>query len=475
MKVKFARKQFHNSLHDFAAKQIETFKKAVDDVSVGEACEMRRNLLELCLIFTTVFVLYKQEVETVNILESDERESWNRLVQLQEDQFAGGLATGGVHLAVLGVLPQMSAGKIQMPTVREITLAFREKSKVHHTDKINQVDRSRLRSVSHQQATANQQAINEARDFLLSKNKDARKEFLDVMMQLFRREMLEIQRKCEEKVTTLLKEERYRNVKGLLDEMKQVDRQLAAEMGVNVDELWQQIEDRLKEEVRNIQATVTTLWRQGSLRDLNAELRKLLSITKELAAHESIVPGDLIEGIEKKVRQKIEELGDKARNYIARCSKLEQAVQNMMPFATTLIELGHIFSNLNDFQKKAKQAVSHALALCCEKPWGAEFLLKLGMKMGRSTTWPSEGDATVAKVILSEFPHFQDVHTVMFNKETRPTKMNVEDSLKAVCSDSFGRGCVFFLFVYFILFRYFCVFPASVGFYWLFGFCLLAF
>lgn len=80
MKVKFARKQFHNSLHDFAAKQIETFKKAVDDVSVGEACEMRHNLLELCLIFTTVFVLYKQEVETVNILESDEKESWNRLV-----------------------------------------------------------------------------------------------------------------------------------------------------------------------------------------------------------------------------------------------------------------------------------------------------------------------------------------------------------------------------------------------------------
>ena len=90
VKVKFARKQFHNSLHDFAAKQIETFKKAVDDVSVGEACEMRHNLLELCLIFTTVFVLYKQEVETVNILESDERESWNRLVQLQEDQFAAG-------------------------------------------------------------------------------------------------------------------------------------------------------------------------------------------------------------------------------------------------------------------------------------------------------------------------------------------------------------------------------------------------
>lgn len=62
--------------------------------------------------------------------------------------------------------------------------------------------------------------------------------------------------------------------------------------------------------------------------------------------------------------------------------------------------------------------------------------MKLGMKMGRSKTWTSEVDATVGKVILAEFHHFQDVHTIMFNKETRHTQMNVEDSLKALSSDT---------------------------------------
>ncbi len=422
-------------------------KEAVDNFSVGEASKARQSLLELSLIFTTIFVMYKQDVETVRITDHGVKESWKRLVQLQEDQFAGRLATGGVHFAVLEVFPRVCAGKIQMPTDRDIITSHREKSLAHAVDKMNQVDRRRRRSVSREQATATHQAINVARDFLLSKDMEKCKEFLDTMSQLFRGPMLELRQKCKEKVKSLMKEERYSNLKLLLDELQQVDRQLAAEMGVKVDELRQQIEDHLKEEVRKTRTAVETLWRerqgnQGSLRDLHAELRKLVSITKELAAHESIVPNDLIEDIDQKVRQKVEELGKKARSYMLGCFKLEQAVQNMMPFAAALIELGHIFSNLSDFQKQAKQAVSHALELCCDQPWGAEFLLKLGMKMGRSKTWTSEVDATVGKVILAEFHHFQDVHTIMFNKETRHTQMNVEDSLKALCSDTFGFcGC----------------------------------
>ena len=52
------------------------------------------------------------------------------------------------------------------------------------------------------------------------------------------------------------------------------------------------------------------------------------------------------------------------------------------------------------------------------------------MRLGQGRIGDPDKDGTIAKVLVNEFPHFKDVHTVMFNRETRATRKTIGDTLK---------------------------------------------
>ena len=52
------------------------------------------------------------------------------------------------------------------------------------------------------------------------------------------------------------------------------------------------------------------------------------------------------------------------------------------------------------------------------------------MRLGQGHIGDPNTDATVAKILMNEFSHFKDVHTVIFNRETRATQKAIEETLQ---------------------------------------------
>ena len=152
-----------------------------------------------------------------------------------------------------------------------------------------------------------------------------------------------------------------------------------------------------------------------------------MSIAKrELAPHPDIVPNNIIEDAEKDIKR----VGILAVGCIKKHSSLASAMQQIFEFGSYLIRLGHIFTHLKDFKVQAETEVTHALNVCQEKHWGANFLIELGMKLSMGKIGDPKTDQTVARIIASEFPHFDSVPTAVFNRETRVTQKDVDDILK---------------------------------------------
>ena len=184
------------------------------------------------------------------------------------------------------------------------------------------------------------------------------------------------------------------------------------------------------DEVQKTKESVQAKWQGGFLRELNEDLSKLKQISQELAAYPEIVPDNLIWDTSKTVTDEILEEGRKAQVCISSCDSRQEAMACILQFGGHLIALGRICHHLRDFKLKAEEQISNALGLCYEKRWGADFLLQLGISLGKGKIGdPNTDDDTVAKHLLSSFLQFSDARTVMFNRETSITQKDITQTL----------------------------------------------
>ena len=427
MPLGFPRERFHNALGSFTDRQITKLQQAISSVCIDEVLSTLKDLQALGLIFVTRFVLYKQDLE-IRDMKKTTKQSLEKLVKFQATKFNGELASTGVHFALLDVLPSVSLDDIQMPSEEEIKRAFNREAKRYHEDKSRQFDQQKRRSVSLLQAKEVMPKLIEARDFLLDQRNCS--SFRSQLRNLFINAIGLLPIAERRRTKKCVDEEKFGELRMMLDSFKRVDRRAATHMNVPAEEMWKSIHDCLVQEVRQTQATVQQKWNQGLLRELHEELGKLKSISRELAAYPEIVPEDLIRGISVQVNQNVKEKGLEAQKCIANCLSLKDAMQHIWQFGGLLIELGHIFTHLGDFKSHAELEVTHALNGCYDKSWGANFMFELGMRLGQGRIGDPDKDGTIAKVLVNEFPHFKDVHTVMFNRETRATRKTIGDTLK---------------------------------------------
>lgn len=427
MPLGFPRERFHDALGSFADRQITKLQQAVSNVSIDEVLSTVKDLHALGLIFVTRFVLYKQDLE-IRVMKKTTKQSLEKLVKFQATKFNAELARTGVHFALLDVLPSVSFDDIKMPSKDEIKRAFNREAKKYHEDKSRQFDQQKRRSVSLLQAKEMMPKLNEAREFLLDQRNCS--SFRSQLRNLFMHEIGLLPKAERSRTKKCVDEEKFGELRMMLDSFKRVDRRAATHMNVPVEEMQKSIHDSLVQEVRKTQATVQQKWNQGLLRELHEELGKLKSISQELAAYPEIVPEDLIRDISMQVNQNVKETGLEAQRCIANCLTLKDAMEHIWQFGSLLIELGHIFTHLGDFKSQAELEVTHALNGCYDKLWGANFMFELGMRLGQGKIVDPNKDGTIAKVLVNEFPHFKDVHTVMFNRETRATRKTVGDTLK---------------------------------------------
>ena len=354
MPLVFDRTPFHDALHSFAQEQLAKLQTAISGFALASALKSVQNLQELSLVFLTKFVLYKQELSGIP-LRADAKQSWERLVQLQEQKFGGNLASSGVHFAVLDVLPQVLAGEVRAPEAEDIKKAYHKMSLQFHSDRSAQiqVDRRKRRSISVSQAQQMMVNINAAKEFLFSAPNVMG--FCNNVNAIFMDEMKPL--KETSYMETLLTEQKYGALSKLLDDVNNVDKKLASSFGIPVARIVSSIKEKLCEEVRKTKESAQAKWSQVSkYPELHEELSKLKNISRELAAHPDIVPEFLIKEISGQVEAEIKKHGAEAQRYV-NCASLSQAKQNLRPFGACLISLGHIFTHLGDFKDKAELEV----------------------------------------------------------------------------------------------------------------------
>eukprot|EP00913_Durusdinium_trenchii_P012053 g11323.t1 len=339
-------------------------------------------------------------------------------------------------------VPHLSILRHNLELVKEYLMSLPKALDAVHpywTRKKNSSDHRARARMSTSFAEQMMRKVNEAKEFLEC---DANCKGFGVRIQrLFVDKLGGLKPQLQSRVQKLLKEQKYLQLKMLLQDIRTVDQKLAANMSVSTRELETIIKDNLIEEANKISHVVEEAWNARRLRELQEELSKLKQMRHELAAFPQIVPENLIKDISRKINDEIKEEGNSAQSCIFSCHSLSQAMDSIMQFGRHLIALGRICTHLRDSKMTAELEVTHALEKCCQKKWGVSFLNQLGMRLGQGKIGdPTTDDALIGRVLLSSFPQFEDVRTVIFNRETSAAQKDVAETLKEILSWEIGHG-----------------------------------
>ena len=412
--------------------QEQRLAQAVSSSSLVEAINAKLDLQALSLILATRFVLYKQTCPS--LLTKNDEEAWKQLQQLQEKFVDDRLASHGLHFAIMEVFPSMPLrdGNTQMPSREEIRRAQAKKSRQYHPDKgLSNVESDKRFRARYAPGEVDDmmKKVNEAKDWLeIDTNRIG---FSTRIHGLFLDRLRPLNQELRSRMEQLLEEQSFEKIRRMLQEIKQVDARLAGSMGVSTQKLQESIEEYLKREVKKTKASIEEKWREGQLRDLHEDLAKMKDMSKDLD-----IEMDSVKVIEKEILDKIEEEGKRVLRCITHCESWTDGIACLPQFGGHLLTLGSICTHLRDFKAQAERQVTYALTACYDKKWGVSFLFELGMRLGQGKIGnPKSDDATIAKVILNNFPQFNDVRTVIFNRETSATQKDVSETLKAPRED----------------------------------------
>ena len=191
----------------------------------------------------------------------------------------------------------------------------------------------------------------------------------------------------------------------------------------------------VQEHINEICTNVMRYWTSDMLQELNDELATLDRIDANFSAYDKLYSSDWSRKIRQEVEQRIDEIVAKVRGLLLR----DKSEEHARSLGNELILLGRIFGDLPRFRDQAKIAIGMLLDQCQDE-CGISYLFKLGMlleqgKAGRRDAKQEQvlpEDKRVGIDIIHFFPHFRDVRTVVWNKETRTTQMDVSAIVKVI-------------------------------------------
>ena len=153
----------------------------------------------------------------------------------------------------------------------------------------------------------------------------------------------------------------------------------------------------------------------------------LKQMEKTFRSYPDIFSSSWNNGIFQKIEGEIDHLGQQARIFV---KDLSTATSKLEDFRRCIFKLGFVLLELATFKEHAKKVVSEVLELCLTNTWGYSYLFDFGLSLQRSDDNRSEDEALVAQVILSEFVHFKEVLTMVWNEET--IQKPVEDTVNNI-------------------------------------------
>mmetsp|Transcript_1455 Transcript_1455/g.3038 ORF Transcript_1455/g.3038 Transcript_1455/m.3038 type:complete len:1794 (-) Transcript_1455:138-5519(-) len=355
------------------------------------------------------YTLLLQRVKTCNHIRVDQ---WlEKIFALSLDHFSYNRQLHLIkYFSILDVIPSTDKNGIKK--------AYRTLAKRYHPDKTGSDNSQEFRK------------IQEAYDFLMDKG-----DFLSMKNVEYPFESIikDIRKTLCEGAKVLLEEQRYDAVDTLLfklSDLKSLDYLVTPR--INHNEVVKDVKALIGRYVKKIRIDVDSNWCARNYCALNESISDLKMMENHLKSHPDIFSSSWNQGIVNNVEKEIERLGICARGYI---SSQKKAYQNLEGFRRCFINMGHVLVDLPLFKDTTKNVMCDVLESCLSHDWGYSFLFKFGSDLQRSNGENvSDEEKKVAKFIVSEFSHFKEVMTMVWNEETlqKPAEETVH-GIKSKC------------------------------------------
>mmetsp|Transcript_10353 Transcript_10353/g.23038 ORF Transcript_10353/g.23038 Transcript_10353/m.23038 type:complete len:1945 (+) Transcript_10353:264-6098(+) len=342
-------------------------------------------------------------------LENDE---WlSKTFQLCQKHFYHGRNYAQINLFALLDAPPSA-------TKQEINKAFRAKSKLTHPD------RAKAHKARRQgDKGAMFRLINDTKDALMPGAPERR-----VDESAFSTFIRDIPVEVRKLTKTFLEEQRYDEVAKLLfhiKELRLVEKFVLPHL--QSSETVAEVFDFVKDHVEQVKSRVHSAWVDRRYQDLNLCLADLKLMEQSFISYPKVFSIDWKGVIYESIEQEIVSLGQKARTCLHSKSHAET---HMDDFRRCFIDMGKVLIELAQFKEFTRARMNEVLEECLCHEWGHEYLFKFGQGLQRADSDSSEEENLVSQMVLSEFKHFQEVLTMVWNEET--AQKPVEDSVNAI-------------------------------------------
>jgi hypothetical protein len=297
------------------------------------------------------------------------------------------------YFAILNIVP--SASK------EDISRAYKSLAKKYHPDKTGNADGSLFRRVK------------EASDFLLDNiNFDVRKNEELPFDPLIR----SVGTLLREKANAYINQQSYELLAKLvrkLGDLKNINTLVKPRL--DHCEIIDETKSLIRGSIEKVRVDVDSNWSERKYQALNENITDLKMMENELKSYPEIFSKSWNDGIVKKVKNEIEDLGKRAH---ACLRSQNTAKSNLDKFRRCFIDMGCVLVELPLFKDFTKGIMCDVLESCLSSDWGYSFLFEFGLGLQRSDENMTEEENHVAQIIVSEFSHFKEVMTMVWNEET---------------------------------------------------------
>ncbi|CAB9511747.1 expressed unknown protein [Seminavis robusta] len=337
---------------------------------------------------------------------SIESEWFQRISDIGRESFASGRRWQKIQqCAILGVVPSASES--------EIRKAFKQKALVVHPDKKNSAEGDSGQDF---------RRAKEAHDDLLSDSGmiGCAKPFDELL--------LKIPSLLETTVRNFLRHQDYDLLQQLLEQLQEMQMVcMLVEPELSYDKAVESIHKVVKDQIHSIRLQVDTFWTERKYKELNLCIEDLKTAEQHLKSFPRIFPESWNQGIIEKVEREIQTQGAEARLLLQDKKTARECFDD---FRRCFIQMGGVLVELQLFSSFTKDVMSGVLELCLESDWGYNYLFDLGLSLHRGDDSISEDENRIGQTLLSEFSHFKEVMTMVWNEET--AQKPVEDTVRDI-------------------------------------------
>ncbi|KAL3941493.1 MAG: hypothetical protein SGBAC_004162 [Bacillariaceae sp.] len=167
--------------------------------------------------------------------------------------------------------------------------------------------------------------------------------------------------------------------------------------------------------VEKVRISVTTLWSERNYKGLQETIEDLRKMEKHFKS-----------GIIEQIESEVENLGKEALLCLSSC---EIAKKRKTDFRRLFLRMGHVLVELPLFKDSTKAIISSVLQSCLDEAWGYSYLFEIGLSLQKGGDDDAD-ESRIGQLLLSEFSHFKEVMTMVWNEET--TQIPVEVTVQAI-------------------------------------------